>query len=267
MEIKCRLNPVVRTYLCRILLEGCLEFSLGVGDDRGNLLSSVSGERDTEIHVDPVLVNERELAVEVKKILVCCSASDNGKQPAVRILLEADVSVCKLLILDIILCLDGKEIPDVFPESGNNRLFPYCNEVSGSARFGSSGGFTCRVFVGLEPLYGVPFALVISAELINRCVACPEGVEIRSVGLDCLLVRVESCRLVIGVSVDADPFVLAVGRECLIDQITVLLILGVFVDDTVIEVLFVPYIICLEYRFSVRKRINKEHDRHHDNQQ
>ena len=59
--------------------------------------------------MDPVLMDERELGVEIKKILVRGSASHYGKELAVRILLKSDVSVGELRILDVVLGLYGEE--------------------------------------------------------------------------------------------------------------------------------------------------------------
>ena len=84
--------------------------------------------------MDPVLVDERELGVEVQQVLVCGSASDYGEQTAVRILLEAYIAVGEGLILDVLGSLDGEEALDVFPKSGDDGSLSGSKQISGSDR-------------------------------------------------------------------------------------------------------------------------------------
>ena len=96
-------------------------------------MSPVTGEGNAQIEVDPVLVDERELGVEVKQVLVRGAASDNCEKSAVRVLLEADVSVGEFGILDVSPVLEGEEALHIAPQSRDDQLFLGGDQVSGSS--------------------------------------------------------------------------------------------------------------------------------------
>ena len=118
--------------------------------------------------MDPVLVDERELAVKVQKILVRGSASDNGEESAVRILLESDVSVGELRIINIPFGLESKETLDVVPEPDDYELFLGGKKIACSAGLELLG--TGGVPDGIKPDNGVSPALIVLDELLDGLV-------------------------------------------------------------------------------------------------
>ena len=203
-------------------------------------------------------MDEGEAAVEIQLIFVLCSRADDGKQPGIGVLFKPNVAVGEVLVLDVAGVLKLEKALEIVQQAEHHALFVGGDQVAGAAGL-DLAGFELD---GLKILHVIAFALVFGDEFLDRGIF-QIGVPVLDRGKIGLKLRL--CAVILAVQLGvfrADELGII-----LIGQVSVPLILHIFVDRSLVEIPLVPGVVGLKDHAAVDERIDQQHDRRHDHQQ